>query len=462
MAYDVVVIGAGVVGTAIARSLSQFDLEIAVLDAAHDVGQGTSKANTAILHTGFDATPGTLESRLVRRGYHLLRDYARETGIPLEPTGAILVAWDDEQYSKLAELKQKAESNEYRNCTILSAEEVYRAIPSLGPGALGGLSVPDEAIICPWSPTIAFATEAVENGVDLLLGHAVTEVDCHVDGVTTLHTVAGPVRTRWVINAAGLGADAIDRSFGYDRFAVTPRRGQLLVFDKQARPLTEKIVLPVPSALGKGVLISPTVYGNIMLGPTAEDLDDKSATQTTQEGFDFLLEKGKRIIPALLDEEVTASYAGLRASINQGDYLVSRDDTQRYVLVGGIRSTGLTAAMAIGEYLVDFLDATDLELTPKNEVSAPPTVNPIGERSKRPFQRPELIAKDPAYGEIVCFCERATRGEIRDALRGAVAAVDRAGVSRRTRATNGRCQGFYCGAEVEAMISQAKRDVHGF
>ena len=454
MTYDITVVGAGVVGTAIARALSAFDVSVALVDAANDVGQGTSKANTAILHTGFDAKPGTLESRLVRRGYELLSAYAGETGIPLERVGAILVAWSQEELANLPTLQQKARDNGYDRCELLSAEQVYAAVPALGPGALGGLSVPDESIICPWTPSVAYATEAVNNGATLLLGHQVLGVDVAPDGVTTVRTDKGDLTTRWLINAAGLGADVLDRQLGYDRFTVTPRRGELLVFDKLASRLVEKIVLPVPSKLGKGVLVSPTVYGNVMLGPTAEDLRDKTATNTSEGGFEFLRTKGERLMPTLFAEEVTTAYAGLRASIDHNDYLIEADADQRYVLVGGIRSTGLTSSMAIAEHVVALLGEAEVTLTGKADVVGPPRMPNIGERFPRPYAREDLIAQDPAYGEIVCFCERVTAGEIRDALTGAVPAVDRSGVSRRTRATNGRCQGFYCGAAVDACITK--------
>lgn len=454
MTFDVTVVGAGVVGTAIARALSRYELDVALLDAANDVGQGTSKANTAILHTGFDATPGTMESRLVRRGYELLADYAAQTGIPLERTGAVLVAWTEEELANLPALQEKAVANGYERCERLTAEEVYAAVPDLGPGVLGGLSVPDESIICPWTPSIAYATEAVENGATLLLEHEVRDVVVHDDGTTTLETSRGPVRTRWVINAAGLGADVLDRVMGHDRFTVTPRRGELLVFDKLARPLVDKIVLPVPSKLGKGVLVSPTVYGNVMLGPTAEDLDDKTATGTSERGFEFLRTKGEKLMPVLFEEEVTTAYAGLRASIDHGDYLIVPEPAQRYVLVGGIRSTGLTSSMAIAEEVSGLLRDAGVRLESKAVVADPPRMPNIGECGHRPYERGDLIAADPAYGEIVCFCERVTAGEIRDALTSTVPAVDRAGVSKRTRATNGRCQGFYCGANVDACITK--------
>ncbi|MGL4745591.1 MAG: NAD(P)/FAD-dependent oxidoreductase, partial [Dermatophilaceae bacterium] len=333
---DVAVIGGGVVGAAIAREFAGTHATVAVVEARADVGDGTSKANTALLHTGFDATPGTLESQLVARGYDLLGAYAAATGIPIERTGALLVAWTDEEVAGLPVLRRKAEANGYRDCEIVDAAEVYRRVPRLGPGALGGMTVPGESVTCTWTTTLALATDATRRGARLLLERPVTGVRVE-DDHTVLATPRGEVRARWVVNAAGLGADVVDRLFGHDRFIVTPRRGELLVFDKLARADVPLIVLPVPSAVGKGVLVSPTIYGNVMLGPTAEDLDDTAATGTSERGFAFLLEKGRRLMPHLLDDEVTAAYAGLRAAIDHGDYLVELDIERRYLLVGGIR-----------------------------------------------------------------------------------------------------------------------------
>ena len=457
MTYDVVVIGTGIVGSAVARDLSGCQLSVALLDARCDVGDGTSKANTAILHTGFDAKPGTLESRMVSRGYQMLSDYAQQTGIPVEHTGALLVAWDTEQLGALPTLKAKATANGYQHCEIVDAPTVYRHVPHLGDGALGGLTVPDESIICTWTTNLALATDAVNRGATLLLNHEVRSVEVR-DAATTLHTTAGPVETRWVVNAAGLGADILDREFGFDRFTVTPRRGELLVYDKLARPLVDKIVLPVPSAVGKGVLVSPTIYGNVMLGPTAEDLDDRTATGTSEAGFEFLLSKGATLVPKLLSEEVTAAYAGLRAAIDHGDYLIEADPAQRYLLIGGIRSTGLTAGMAIAEYVHGLLEDVGMPLVAKPELPAPPQMPNIGEAFTRPYQDDEAIAADAAYGKIVCFCERVTAGEIRDAFASVIPPRTLEGLRRRTRAMNGRCQGFYCGAKVQALLE--RQDTH--
>lgn len=451
--FDVAVIGAGIVGAAIARELAGTTATVAIIEARGDVGDGTSKANTAILHTGFDATPGTLEARLVARGYHLLGAYAQRTGIPVERTGALLVAWTDEELAALPGLKSKAEDNGYLACELVGADEVYRRVPRLGPGALGGLTVPGESITCTWTTNLALATDARRRGAELFLGHGVTAVRTE-GGCSVLTTARGEIRARWVVNAAGLGADVVDRLLGHDRFTVTPRRGELLVFDKLARPMVPLIVLPVPSTVGKGVLVSPTVYGNVMLGPTAEDLADKTATGTSEAGFDFLLDKGRRLMPDLLDEEVTASYAGLRAAVDHGDYLIDVDTAQRYVLVAGIRSTGLTAGLAIAEHVRALLAPAGFAPPDRDDLPLPPLMPNLGEAFARPYQDAERIATDPAYGTVVCFCERVTAGEIRDAFASDLPPVDLDGLRRRTRVLNGRCQGFYCGAAVSHLLAE--------
>jgi glycerol-3-phosphate dehydrogenase len=450
---DVAIIGAGLIGCGIARALSAFDLRIAVLEARSDVGDGTSKANTAILHTGFDATPGTLESQLVSRGFALWLDYAEATGVPVERTGALLVAWDEEQLATLPKLQQKAKDNGYDSTRIVDSASVYARVPDLGPGALGGLEVPDESIMCSWSAAIAMATEAVERGVTLHLNTALTGITRNA-GSSILHTNRGELRARWVINAAGLGGDTIDGMFGFDRFHLNPRKGELVVFDKLARPRVPVIVLPVPSKVGKGVLISPTIYGNVMLGPTAEDLTDRSDTSTSEAGFAFLFSKGAALMPSLMAEEVTASYSGLRAAHDRSDYVIELDAKQQYVVAGCIRSTGLTAALSVGEYVLALLVDAGLPLRQRGDLPPTPRVPNIGERAMRPYQDAERIAADPAYGEIVCFCERVTAGEIRDACNSTIPAADLTGLRRRTRALNGRCQGFFCGAEVRSRLEQ--------
>jgi glycerol-3-phosphate dehydrogenase len=241
---------------------------------------------------------------------------------------------------------------------------------------------------------------------------------------------------------------------GHDRFTVTPRRGELIVFDKLARPLVRHIVLAVPTAVTKGVLIAPTVFGNVMLGPTAEDVRRKDDTGSTRQGLDYLLSEGERIMPELLRHEVTAVYAGLRAATEHADYQISVHAPEGYACVGGIRSTGLSASMAIAEHVREELAAAGLRLEPKVGGPAELRMPNIGELGERPYQRGDLIGSDRDYGRIVCFCERVTRGEIRDALGGPLPAVDLDGLRRRTRAGMGRCQGFFCGAELAALVER--------
>ncbi|MFJ4013691.1 FAD-dependent oxidoreductase [Streptomyces sp. NPDC090026] len=448
--HDVAVVGAGVVGTAIARELARHRLSVALLDAADDVGTGTSKANTAILHTGFDATPGTLEARLVREGHRRLSAYAAECGIPLEGVGALLVAWDEEQRAALPRLAAKAAAGGHREPRVIGPEALRRAEPHLASGALAALEVPGESVICPWTTTLAYATQAVRAGTGLHLR-------CLVTGVTDrgdhheLDTGRGPLLARYLVNAAGLHADTLDALLGHRDFTIAPRRGQLLVHDSAARPLVRHILLPVPTARSKGVLIAPTVHGKVLLGPTAEDVHDRRATGSTAEGIEALRAAGRRILPALGEEEVTAVYAGLRAATEHQDYRIRCHPDQRYVAVGSIRSTGLSASLAIAAYVTEALGDAGLGLGPARDL--PPVAMPnIGEAAPRPYERADLIAADPAYGTVLCACERVTEGEIRDALHSTVPPATLAGLRRRTRARAGRCQGFSCGPAVRAAF----------
>ena len=448
--YDVAIIGAGVVGTAIARELSKHNLSIALIDANADVGDGTSKANTAILHTGFDMVPGSLESRLVARGYHLLRDYAREVGIAVEELGALLVAWNEEELANLPKLQAKAVENGYKDSVIISAADVYAREPHLGVGALGALHVPGEWIIDPWTPIVAFATQAKLAGTDVILNTAVTGVTMGEHNI--LHTTGGDIAARYVINAAGLYSDEIDGVFGIKDFTVVARRGELMVFDKLSRTLISHIILPVPSSMGKGVLVSPTVFGNIMLGPTAQNLDDKTDSGSSEDGLKFLREKGQKIAPELLDEEITAIYAGLRASTEHSDFQI-HSHPDKYITVGGIRSTGLTASMAIAEHVKELLVAGGLSLGATKALPHVSMPN-LGEAFTRPYQDEKAIAGQGAYGEIICHCERATRGEVMDALDSPLPPTNLGGLGRRTRAGLGRCQGFYCHSELRKLLEK--------
>lgn len=450
--YDVAIIGAGAVGTAIACELSRYELNCILLEAKPDVGMGTSKANTAIWHTGFDAKTGTLEAQLLQRSYSLTKDFMTQTGVPVEELGGLLVAWTEEQHDNLPALLEKAHANGVNDVRIISEAEVYELEPNLSSGALGGLFVPGESILCPFTLPIALATQAVLNDVKLQVNFPVENISVGNE-VTIIEGADKSVKARYVINAAGLYSDKINRFFGYHEYTVTPRRGELIVYDKLARSLINHVILPVPTAKTKGVLISPTVYGNILLGPTAEDLDDKTNTATSCDGLKMLMEKGNAILPQLLEEEVTATYAGLRAATEHSDYQIRLRASQRYVSVGGIRSTGVSGAMGIAKYVSELLDEAGVALHEKDsfELIKMPY---IGNVKTRPYQNEAMIADDTSYGEIVCHCERVTLGEIRDALHSPIPAKTLDALRRRTRAMQGRCQGFNCHARLVETLAE--------
>lgn len=452
--YDVAIIGAGVVGCAIARELAQYELKCVLIEANDDVGAGTSKANTAILHTGYDGKPGFLETRLVRRGYELMNAYGPQAGIPIERTGALLIAWNEEQLQSLPAIRETAHMNGVVDVEFISLDELYKREPHLGAGALGALEVPGESIICSFTPPLAYATQAVINGVVLCLNSPVQAIGTAAAGEYVLQCPSNSIRCRYIINAAGLYSDAINAMMGYDDFHVTPRRGELIVFDKLSRALVNHILMPVPTKVTKGVMICPTVYGNVLLGPTAEDLEDKTATYTTEAGLTAILEKGRAILPELVEQEVTALYAGLRAATENSDFQIHLHTDRRYLCVGGIRSTGLSASMGIAEYAAEQLASAGLPLKRKAEFK-PVKMPNIGEAFPRPYQSDDMIQANSDYGRIVCHCERVTRGEILDAARAIIPALSFDALRRRTRAQMGRCQGFFCSAEVTTLLSEA-------
>jgi L-2-hydroxyglutarate oxidase LhgO len=444
--FDIAIIGAGAVGSAIARELSHYELNIVLLEAESDVGMGTSKASTAIWHTGYDAVPSSLESKLLKRSYPLLEGFMKEVGSPFERIGGLLIAWNQDQLQTLPKLLEKAIENGDTDCYLIDNDEVYKREPHLGKGALGGMVVPGEGILCTFTIPIALATQAVVNGVTLKLNFGVKSIQ-KADDIYIISDESEEISARWIINAAGLYSDEINALFGLNSFKIKPRRGELIIFDKLSRRLVNHVLLPVPTATTKGVLVSPTIYGNVLLGPTAEEIPDKSAKQTSADGLKALIDKGKVILPELLNEEVTASYAGLRSATDFSDYQISLHAEQSYICVGGIRSTGISGCMGIAEYVSDLLKEGGVELKRKPSFK-PIKVPNIGEAFPRSYQAAEKIANNSDYGRIVCHCERVTLGELNDAIRAPVPATSLDALRRRTRAMQGRCQGFNCHAAL--------------
>jgi len=441
--YDAAVIGGGVVGCAVARRLTLEGARVVLVERAADILAGASKGNSAILHTGFDAPADSLELACMRRGYAEYLAIRERLNLPLLETGAAVVAWTDSEAGALDGIRARAHANGVGDVRTMDAGELRGREPALAEDAVAALWVPGEHVIDPWSAPLAYLTQAVANGAELRRG-------CGVEGgrfdgaVWRLDTTAGPIAARAVVNAAGLFGDRLERALlGASEFTIHPRKGQFVVFDKAAAALLTTTILPVPSERTKGVVLVRTAFGNLLVGPTAEEQDDRERATVEPATLRDLIDRAVRMVPGLRDMPVTATYAGLRPASEDKAYRVRFDAERRYLRLGGIRSTGLTAALGLAAHAAERLAEIDVGGAP---LAAPvwPEVPNLAEHRPRPWQGPE-------GGDIVCHCERVTRGEIRRALAGPLAARDLAGLKRRTRVLLGRCQGFYCGAAVAAL-----------
>ena len=449
-AFDIAVIGAGVVGCAMARRFALAGAAVAVFEKAADILDGASKANSAILHTGFDAPTGSLEQSLVRRGYRAYEKLHASFGLPLKRSGALVVAWTPEQEDKLGRIVDQAHENGVDNVGLIDRAALLKREPNLSSQARAAVLVPDEALIDPWSAPHSYLAQAIEQGTRLFRRTPVTAGA--FDGrFWDLETPQGRFRARVVVNCAGLYGDLLEQALlGDCAFSIKPRKGQFVVFDKAAHGLIESILLPVPTEHSKGVLICRTVFGNLLVGPTAEDQESRSDTGVSRQQLERLIALACARIPKLADMPVTAAYAGIRPASERKDYRIHFYEKHNWIVVGGIRSTGLTAALGIADYVYDRFEAAfpldrDWQLR-----DAPP-----------PRQVPRLDQGDerdwmlPDNGGIVCHCEQVTRREVDRALEGPLAPQSLAGLKRCTRAAMGRCQGFYCLARL-AELTEGK------
>ena len=457
--YDVAVIGAGVVGCALAYKLSQYKLRVILIDKNFDVGEGTSKANSAIIHTGFDAAPGTLESRLVTEASRQWPELARKLKIPFLETSALLLAIDDEQARELPTLYRKALANGVEDVELLSPAAALELEPGITDEVRGALLIRRESVVDPWTTPIAYAEVALANGSDILLGALVTGVEDKDKAIKRIVTENGAaIPARLLVNVSGLGSRRLADTYEGEPFQINPRRGQFLVYDKVSRRLVNRILLPIPTKKSKGMLVAPTVFGNLLAGPTAEDLppDADQATNTTVEGLQKVRESASGLCPSLENEPVIASYAGLRCNCAEGSYLVRFNDTHRgIVTVTGIRSTGLTSSITLAQYLLDGM-VVHCNLSPSPDPEA------VGSRPesrwpgwwRRPSDNPEKLAERPDYGKMLCYCEQVSRGEVLDALASPLKPRTLDGIKRRTRAQMGRCQGFNCSIPIARIVSE--------
>lgn len=438
--FDVAVIGAGVVGCALARAFTLAGARVVILEKAVDVLDGASKANSAILHTGFDAPEDSLELACIREGYALYHDVRERLGLPLVRAGAMVLAWTEEEVAGLPALMTQAVANGVTDIHPLTKAEALALEPQLSDRVQAGFRVPGEHLVDPWSAAHGYLLQALTNGA-VLMRQAEVLAGRRSGSTWHLATTAGAVSADLVINAAGLWGDEVDRRVtGESWFTIKPRKGQFVVYDKSAATLAGHILLPVPTKITKGIVVCRTAFGNLLVGPTAEEQEDRDHASLDRATLEALMRRGEEILPALAGHEVTAVYAGLRPATEEKHYRIRTDLAPGYICVGGIRSTGLSAALGIAAHVVRLAGRGD---TPIADPVWPQMPN-ISVDGARDWQC-------AGHGGVVCHCELVTRREIEAALSGPMPAGSLAGLKRRTRVTMGRCQGFYCTAELARL-----------
>ena len=440
--FDLAIIGAGVVGCAVARRFALAGARVVLIERGADILSGASKANSAILHTGFDAPPGSLELDLIQQGRAEYLSIHRDLGLSLVETGALVCAWTEPEAAMLAGIADQGRANGVSDLRVLTGNVARTLVPGLAPHLQAAVEVMGEHVIDPWSAPLAYLTQAMAMGAVVLRNCDLTAG--RFDGEWHLVTSQGPIRAGAVVNAAGLYGDVVDACLGLPaNFAIRPRKGQFVVLDKAAFAHVPKIILPVPNEVTKGIVICPTAFGNVLIGPTAEEQDDRTRATVDTATLEMLLAHGTRLIPALRDMPVTAVYAGLRPGTEAKHYRVAAHAAQRAITLGGIRSTGLSAALGLAQHALRLYETFAAPLPPPNDVPSVQVPN-LTDTQTRDWQRAD-------HGDIVCHCELVTRREIEAALNSALPPGDFGGLRRRTRAGMGRCQGFHCLATLATM-----------
>lgn len=449
--YDVIIIGGGVSGAASARELSRFEGNFCVLEKEEDVCCGTSKANSAIVHAGFDATAGSLMAKLNVRGNERMGQLAEELDIPFERNGSLVICLNEEDMPSLQALYERGLANGVKKLQILRGEEVLAMEPNISENVYAALYAPTGGIICPFQLNIALAENAYENGVEFKFDTEVHGIRTLTEGGYELSTSRGVYRARAVVNAAGVYADSFHNMVSEKKIHITARRGEYCLLDKKAGAHVKKTIFALPGKLGKGVLVSPTIHGNLLLGPTAMDIEDKKGTNTTREGLNELLEKAGMNVADIPLGQVITSFAGLRAHEDSHEFCIGEiEDAENFIDCAGIESPGLTSCPAIGEMVADILKEK-LGLREKDKfISTRKGIQNPNDLSKE--DRKALIKEHPAYGTIICRCEGITEGEIIDAMKRPLGARSMDGVKRRTRAGAGRCQSGFCSPRVMELF----------
>ncbi|MBO7600860.1 MAG: NAD(P)/FAD-dependent oxidoreductase [Lachnospiraceae bacterium] len=449
--YDVLIIGAGVTGSSIARELSRYDLKIAVLEKASDVCEGTSKANSGIVHAGFDAKPGTKKALFNVKGSLMMEELSKELDFPYKRNGSLVLCFSKEDEPKLDELLKRGEQNGVKDIRILSHDEVKELEPNVSDEVVSALYAPTGAIVCPFGLTIAMAENAAVNGAEFFLDHEVTDIQKAEEGFL-VKAGGDNFISKLIINAAGVCADMIHNMVCEDKISIVARKGEYCLYDKKVGNTVSCTVFKLPGAYGKGVLVTPTVHGNLLVGPTATDVPDKEDVSTTAEGLSKVAEDGGASLVSLPARSVITSFAGLRAHADQGDFIIGESSVPGFFDAAGIESPGLSAAPAIGVYVAGLI---------KDRLSAKEKDNFIKTRKGIPNmalatvkERQELIKENPLYGRVVCRCELVTEGEIVDSIKRPLGATTLDGIKRRTRAGMGRCQSGFCSPIAVSILAR--------
>lgn len=457
--YDVCIIGAGVSGCSIARELSRYKGKFCVIEKCEDVCCGTSKANSAIVHAGFDAAEGSLMAKLNVQGNQMMEQLTKELDVPFLRNGSLVVCLEEKDLPKLQELYEKGLKNGVPGLQILSKEETRKMEPHLTEQIAGALYAPTGGIVCPFILTIALAENAAVNGVEFFFDHEVKDIFKNIgkeEHYFTIETGGETIQSRYVVNAAGVYADQIHNMVSSQIMKITARKGEYCLLDKSAGSHVSHTIFTLPTPMGKGVLVTPTVHGNLLLGPTASDIEDKEGTNTTRKGMDELMAKAAMTVKDLPFRQVITSFAGLRAHVKENEFVIGEaEDVRQFIDVAGIESPGLSSAPAIGVMVANLLQSR-MGLAPKEHFQAERKgiLNPADLSLQ---ERNELIQKQPAYGTVICRCESVTEGEIIDAIRRPVGARSLDGVKRRTRAGMGRCQSGFCSPKVMEILNRELR-----
>ncbi|MBO5836635.1 MAG: NAD(P)/FAD-dependent oxidoreductase [Oscillospiraceae bacterium] len=448
--YDVVIIGAGVVGGMIARTLSKYDLQICILEKENDVAMGATKANSAIVHAGFDAHEGSLKARLNVRGSQMMETVCRELGVKYINNGSLVIGFDEDDRATIQALYQRGIENGVAQLRVVDKAALKQLEPNISDNAVCALVAPTGAIVCPYDLTIAAIGNAMDNGAELKCNFSVENIQKTENGYKVF-SCNDCVESRFVINCAGLYSDKIAAMIGDDSICVHPRKGEYILLDKECGNLVSHTIFQTPSKMGKGILVSLTVDGNLLLGPTSVDIQDKENKNTSEEGFADILEKAQMSLQAIPGGKAITSFCGLRAVGNTGDFIITAPQ-KGFIHTAGIESPGLSASPAIAEYVTNMLKDNGLTLTEKAGYN-PIRVSSHAFREASMEEKNRMIREEPAYGRIVCRCEGVTEGEILDAIRRNPKATDLDGVKRRTRAQMGRCQGGFCSPYIIELLA---------